>query len=88
MKFVSFPYIDQSSVIIRRVLKKLDPKLFVAFENHNTLQNLFFSRIKDKIPLEKNSGVVYPIPCSNCPEIYVGETRQLLAARLSQHKKG
>lgn len=37
-------------------------------------------------PPEKRAGVVYCIPCSDCPQIYVGETRQLLSARLCQHK--
>ena len=36
--------------------------------------------------MNQNSGVVYSIPCSGCPGSYVGETRQPLKRRLSQHK--
>lgn len=45
-----------------------------------------FYRLKDKIELTKNSGVVYGISCQNCPAIYVGETHQYLSKRISEHK--
>lgn len=72
---------------IRRMLQKLDPKINVTFGKHNTMKQKFFSKIKDPTPKEQNSGVVYKVPCSGCPKVYVGETSQLLELRVSQHKK-
>ena len=41
--------------------------------------------MKDKVPAEKQSGVVYKIPCS-CGKVYLGETRRRLETRLKEHK--
>ena len=30
--------------------------------------------VKDSIPHEQRSGVVYHIPCSECPKAYIGQT--------------
>ena len=38
--------------------------------------------VKDE---EKQSGVVYRIPCS-CGKVYLGETRRRLETRLKEHK--
>lgn len=59
----------------------------VAFYNIIDNNKIFFSGIKDKIPPEKQSGVVYEIACSNCEKVYVGQTKQYLGERLKQHKK-
>lgn len=85
-KFFALPYIGQSGLIIQKFLKKLDPKLSLAFSSHNTLQNLIFSKTKDVTPIPKRSGVVYCIPCSNCSKVYVGESMQHLNCRIRQHK--
>ena len=75
-RYFSLPYVGQSSVIIKKFLEKLDPKLCIAFENCNTLDTQIFSRTKDKILQYKKSGVAYGIPCSGCSKYYVGETCQ------------
>ena len=36
---------------------------------------------------QKQTGVVYEIPCKDCPEVYVGETKRTLKVRLSEHKQ-
>ena len=85
-KFFALPYISQSSLIIQKILKKLDPNFVFAFKNHNTLQNLIFSKTKDITPALERSGVVYCVPCLDCPKVYVGESMQHLRCRIYQHK--
>lgn len=85
-KFYSVHYTGGSSFIIRKILKNLGSDVTIAFKNHNTFKNRFFSHIKDPVPLGKQSELVYHIPCSECPLSYIGETMQYLSKRLSQHK--
>ena len=44
------------------------------------------SQLKDVLPMEQRSGVVYEIPCSICDKSYIGETIQRLGLRLKEHK--
>lgn len=43
--------------------------------------------MKDKIPTELRSDVVYEVPCGGCDRRYIGTTEQLLKNRLRQHKR-
>ena len=44
------------------------------------------SKIKDKLPSDQNSNVVYRVPCS-CGKFYIGGTVRRLEARLKEHKE-
>ena len=44
-------------------------------------------QVKNKIPEQKQTGVVYEIPCKGCPEVYMGETKRTLKVRLSEHRQ-
>lgn len=82
-KFVSIPYIKGAFEKIRHVFKDTDTK--VVGRGGNNLGRNIFSKLKDKIPKEKQSGVVYKIPC--CLEnTYVGETGNRLGTRTGQHE--
>ena len=50
-----------------------------------TIGSVLCSRVKHKLPEEQNCGVVYNVPCS-CGLEYIGETKNELKDRLSQHK--
>ena len=86
IKYFSIPYIGKSSGIIRNFLQSLDSNICISFGRYNTSKENFFTKIKDKNPLDQNSGVVYSVPCLGCPKVYVGETSQYLKSRISQHK--
>ena len=76
----------QSSSIIQKHLQKISQDIRITFSNSNTLQDLCFSKTKDRLPLLKNTNVIYKIPCSNCSSSYIGETLQHLSKRVTRHK--
>ncbi|KAK9892635.1 hypothetical protein WA026_021013 [Henosepilachna vigintioctopunctata] len=45
-----------------------------------------FSRIKEETPIHLNSSVVYKIPCTDCSGVYIGQTKQWLKNRITQHR--
>ena len=79
---VVIPYTAGMSEDIRRICRRFNIR--VAFRSSRTLRSML-SNVKDKVPMEKRSGVVYRIPCS-CGKVYLGETRRRLETRLKEHK--
>ncbi len=45
------------------------------------------TRVKDKVPMDKQTGIVYSIPCSDCNIQYIGETGRALQTRKQEHKR-
>nr|VZI40667.1 unnamed protein product [Spirometra erinaceieuropaei] len=43
-------------------------------------------KIKDRLKPEEQSGVMYRIPCQNCPFNYTGQTGRMLGSRIHEHK--
>ena len=39
------------------------------------------------MPKENRSGVIYQIPCSRCPQTYIGQTGRTLGQRLKEHQR-
>ena len=44
-------------------------------------------RVKSRLPDLRKKGVVYQIPCSNCDQVYTGESKRTLKVRMSEHKR-
>ena len=44
-------------------------------------------QVKSRTQEQKQTGVVYKIPCKECPEVYVGESKRTLKVRLSEHRQ-
>jgi len=79
-----FPFIKGLSNQIQKNICKERPHCRLAFYNTNTVATLY-SKLKDPVPKELMSGLVYKIPCHNCPKCYVGSTKQYLKNRVYQH---
>lgn len=81
--FATMPYVQGVTERIQRVLGQYNIKSCVR--PLRTLKQIL-SRPKDTISKEKQTGVVYSIPCDECNAVYVGETGRSLATRLKEHK--
>ena len=80
---VSLPYVAGLSESFARLLKRHGVQS--AMKPYNTLrQNLVHP--KDKRPITDNAGVIYKIPCQQCPKSYIGETGRCFGIRLKEHK--
>ena len=76
------PYIEGLSKEIRRILNGYNIR--TVFRTVDTLGRIFTS-VKDPIPPEERTGVIYKIKCT-CGDFYVGETGRNLTTRLKEHK--
>ena len=56
----------------------------VSFRTAKTIRSEL-TRVKDPLPLVKQSKVVYWVPCS-CEQAYVGKTVRQLESRMKEHK--
>ncbi|XP_072380887.1 uncharacterized protein [Diabrotica undecimpunctata] len=81
-QYGSLPYIEGLTQSLTRLFSQFNIK--IANYNNKKL-NLFYSRLKDPVSLEKNCNVIYGIPCE-CGKIYIGHTSQRLSKRLALHK--
>ena len=78
------PYVQGLSESVRCILTPL--QIRAGFRPFLTLQQLL-SKPKDMVPALQQSGVVCKIPCAKCPKVYIGQTRQRLSQRLTEHKR-
>ena len=66
--------------LLKRYYNNLDVKLvFSSFKIRNLLS------VKDPVPVELRSNVVYKFTCASCNSCYVGETSRHLSTRIRQH---
>lgn len=79
---VIIPYVRGLSEDIRRICRRYN--VTTVFKSGPTLRNQL-TRLKGRLPVNKQSGVVYKIPCS-CGKYYIGETKRRLETRLKEHK--
>ena len=43
--------------------------------------------LKDKRTPQENAGVVYQVPCKDCPSVYTGETERGYGVREKEHQR-
>ena len=58
----------------------------VAFRPFRTLRHQLVCP-KVHVPRDQRAGVVYQIPCSGCPKVYIGQSGRTLKHWLSEHRR-
>jgi hypothetical protein len=76
--FVVIPYTKGLSGDIRRICRSYGVK--VVFKSGPTMRDRLV-KVKDRLCIEKQSSVVYKIPCS-CGKFYIGKTVRRLETRI------
>ncbi len=76
------PYVAGVSERIRKVC--WDFNIRMVFRSGPTLCNLL-TKAKDSLPINKQSNVVYEVPCTY-GKVYIGETQCRLGTRIKEHK--
>ena len=66
--------------LLKRYCNNLDVKL--AFSSFK-IRNMF--SVKDPVPVELRSNVVYKLTCASCISCYVGKTSRHLSTRIRKH---
>ena len=79
---LTLPYISGVSESIRRVLRPL--RVRVVFRPHKTIRQQLVHP-KNPVPPDNRKGVVYSIPCGDCPKVYMGQTGRTLRHRMAEH---
>ena len=64
-----------------RNIKTVNLKLIT--KPHRTIRQTLVN-VKNRVPEEKKTGVVYEVPCHDCDHVYTGRT---LKKRLAEHKQ-
>ncbi|BHF83317.1 hypothetical protein SprV_0802645900 [Sparganum proliferum] len=82
-KFFSLPYMQGTSEMIARQLSRFGIR--ISHKPASSLRTVL-TRVKDSIPKEEQTNVIYRIPCANCPCVYVGHTGRRLGTRINEHK--
>ena len=82
--FATIPYVKGFSEKVRRILEEADIR--VSYRPTNKLGDTL-SKVKDKVDLKKRKGIVYCIPCKDCKEVYIGETKRSFATRCQEHQR-
>ena len=76
------PYVASVSEDIRRVCRKVDTKVILKF---GWTLCLMLTKVKDTMPLKKQSNVLYKI-LRSCKKVYIGETKRRLETRIKEHQ--
>nr|VZI47248.1 unnamed protein product [Spirometra erinaceieuropaei] len=82
-KFYSLPYMPRISEAIARQLNQFG--ISIAQKPASSLRTTLH-RVKDPIPKEQQTNVIYRISCSNCSSVYVWHTGRRLGTRINEHK--
>ncbi|GAB0087174.1 uncharacterized protein DMENIID0001_014530 [Sergentomyia squamirostris] len=84
--FRSIAYIPGMSERMGKIVRQMTPDVQVCFRPINQVRRVF-TKLKDPIPMELRSRVVYEIPCKDCNKVYIGTTNQHLKTRIRQHER-
>lgn len=83
-RFVTLPNVPILTMKLTPILQQVcDGK--IVFKSIKTVKNCY-TKLKDKTPTLQQSGVVYLIPCQECPLQYIGQTSRNLSGRITSHR--
>ncbi|XP_060537265.1 uncharacterized protein LOC132708734 [Cylas formicarius] len=82
--YFSLPYIKELTTTLTKILRA-QTNIKIAYKQTKTLGSVF-SKLKDKDEVQKNSEVIYSIPCNQCDQVYIGQTSRVLKDRITSHK--
>ena len=69
---------------IKRILNSHNVK--VAQKPFQTLGHIF-AKPKDPVTKEQRTDAIYSIPCNDCDNEYIGQTKRQFGTRLKEHQK-
>jgi len=84
-KFSGMTYIPKLTEELTSQIKYFVPDVKIAPRPPNKLGQ-FYSKMKQPVPKDEMSGVVYDIPCQQLDTRYIGETVQKVGNRTGQHR--
>ena len=79
---ITLPYVQGLFEPIRK-LEEADIR--VRFKPNMTLRKLLV-KPKDPVPVERRTGILYQIPCSDCSQTYVGQSGRTIVDRIKEHQ--
>ncbi len=79
---VCLPYIEGTTERLRRILFKYGIKVFVK---PYRIIGQSLNSAKDRVEDDKQTGIVYSIPCTTCDTVYISETGRALSTRKKEH---
>ncbi|RMX49961.1 hypothetical protein pdam_00013948 [Pocillopora damicornis] len=82
--FAVIPYIQGVTEPIKRILNSHNVK--VAQKPFQTLGHIF-AKPKDPVTKEQRTDAIYSIPCNDCDNEYIGQTKRQFGTRLKEHQK-
>ena len=80
-KITSFKFNHTITNYIKPILKKQD--IDMVFSSNNKVKDIL-GNPKDKLEEHQKSGI-YKIQCSQCPKIYIGQTKRDILTRYKEH---
>ncbi|KXJ05045.1 hypothetical protein AC249_AIPGENE1645 [Exaiptasia diaphana] len=81
--FAVLPYLKGTTERVQRILQQHNIKCCIKPDK--TLRQIL-SKPKDPVEYEKQSGVVFRIPCGECSTQYIDETGRALRTRRKEHE--
>lgn len=82
--YYSLPYVNKLSENLNKILTQGQNNLKFSYKKQKPLSTLF-TKIKDPIPKNMKSHLIYEIPC-DCGKSYFGHTDSHLKTRVYAHK--
>lgn len=81
---MTLPYVKHLLELIHRTLTPMG--ICTCFCPYQTLRQRL-THLKDRIEPDRQTGVVYSIPCRSCTKVYIGRTGHTLEHCLREHRR-